>query len=323
MQGGLADQDSYRDDSGSELDQGQEAGAFLDRTGTTIRAESARKRPRHVGDDLPDGTGRRDPGDRQVGCTTGGWGERAHSAAPVSRKLSYNYFMNKKILLINKPAGWTSFDVVAKLRNALNMCKLEAGADKKHQKVKVGHAGTLDPFATGLLIVLFGEETKNQDRYMKLDKVYEATLNLGFRSTTGDPEGEITEVECKIPDQKAVVTALEAFRGEISQTPPIYSAIKVEGQRAYKMARKGQNVQIEPRNVTIYDIKMIDYQFPLLKIMVKCSSGTYIRTLGEDIGQKLGCGAYLTQLRRTNIGKYDLENAQTIEETLKSINLEK
>lgn len=217
-----------------------------------------------------------------------------------------------KILLIDKPAGWTSFDVVAKIRNA-------ARAATGNKKIKVGHAGTLDPFATGLLIVLVGDGTKKQDSYMKQDKEYVATLKLGFVSTTGDPEGEIIAYSSSEPANQEVEEALRKFLGEISQVPPIYSAIKIDGKRAYALARAGKEVEMKPRQVKIYDLKIEKYEYPELKIRVRCSSGTYIRTLAEDIGKALGTGAYLTALRRTKIGTYDVADAKSIEESLKNL----
>jgi tRNA pseudouridine55 synthase len=215
-----------------------------------------------------------------------------------------------KVLLIDKEAGWTSFDVVAKVRGILR-------AKNPEQKIKVGHAGTLDPFATGLLIVLIGQATKRQDEYMKQDKEYLATLKLGAESTTGDPEGEIKEY----PNPKSQITAeeirgllKEKFTGELEQVPPKYSAIKVDGQRAYKLARAGREVELKPRKISIHNIEAVEYNFPLLKIKVACSSGTYIRTLGEDIGRLLGTGAYLTELRRTKIGDFNIDDAVKIEE---------
>jgi len=220
-----------------------------------------------------------------------------------------------KILLIDKPADWTSFDVVAKIRGA---ARVATG----NKKIKVGHAGTLDPFATGLLIVLVGNETKNQDNYMKEDKEYVATLTLGFTSTTGDPEGEITELQItnyKLPKREEVKAILETFIDEITQIPPIYSAIKVDGKRAYKLAREGKAPEMKPRQITIHELEIVNYEFPNLGIRVKCSSGTYIRTLGEDIGKALGTGAYLTALRRTKIGNFDIANAESIDEALKNL----
>jgi tRNA pseudouridine55 synthase len=154
-------------------------------------------------------------------------------------------------LLIDKPAGWTSHDVVAKVRNIL---KKEAG-----HKVKVGHTGTLDPFATGLLILMVGSYTKRAAEFSKLDKTYEAELVLGKVSSTGDPEGEITQKSDKVPTQEDVNSTLEEFTGEIEQTPHKFSAMKIDGQRAYKLAREGKEVKIEPRKVTIYSIKDVEY----------------------------------------------------------------
>jgi len=223
------------------------------------------------------------------------------------------------VLLIDKPTDWTSFDVVAKIRG-------EARRISGNKKIKVGHAGTLDPFATGLLIVLVGKEnTAQQDSFMKQDKEYLATLKLGFTSTTGDPEGIISSQELvasskpKTPSQEAIVAALGALSGEITQIPPIYSAIKVDGKRAYKLAREGHSVEMKPRDVTILELELTECEYPELRIRVKCSSGTYIRTLAEDIGKELGCGAYLTELRRTKIGEYDIKDALSIDEALKAL----
>jgi len=222
-----------------------------------------------------------------------------------------------KVLLIDKPAGWTSFDVVAKIRGA-------ARAATGNKKIKVGHAGTLDPFATGLLIVLLGNETKNQDSFMKQDKEYVATLKLGFTSTTGDPEGLVEELlitNFKLPDRSQVDNVLKQFLGEIEQIPPIYSAIKVDGQRAYKLARSGETPIMKPRQVVISLLEQTFYYPDELElgIRVKCSSGTYIRTLAEDIGKALGTGAYLTALRRTKIGEFEIKKAQTVEAALSDI----
>lgn len=205
------------------------------------------------------------------------------------------------ILLIDKPAGWTSFDVVAKVRGVLSK---EAG-----HKVKVGHSGTLDPFATGLLILLIGKYTKKADEFLKLDKTYEATLMLGKTSTTGDPEGTITSVNDRQPTQDEVTRILNTFIRQINQTPPIFSAIRIDGQRAYKLARAGKKPVMEPRKIEIYDIKLRSYTYPELKIETKVSSGTYIRSLAIDIGESLGVGAYLTKLQRTQIANYELNTA--------------
>ena len=213
--------------------------------------------------------------------------------------------MEDQIILIDKPAGISSFGVVAKIRGRL---KAEFG-----HKVKVGHTGTLDPFATGLLILLSGKMTKRSNEFLKLDKVYEATLRLGYTSTTGDPEGEITKYPQNIePTHQEITETISNFIGTIAQTPPKYSAIKINGQRAYKLARKGADFELPSRNVTIYDIDILDYTYPVLKIYVHCSSGTYIRTLAEDIGQTLNTGAYLTALRRIKVGNYNVANAEKL-----------
>jgi tRNA pseudouridine55 synthase len=208
--------------------------------------------------------------------------------------------MTDGIILIDKPAHMTSFGVVARVRRVLTQ---QAG-----KKVKVGHTGTLDPFATGLLILCVGKATKDAMSYTKLDKVYEATIRLGQTSTTGDPEGEITDVSDTPPLKEDIEAVLKKFTGEITQRPPIYSAIKVNGQRAYKLARKGEEVEIPLRNVTVYSLELVDYSYPELKIRTHVSSGTYIRTLAEDIGQALGTGAYCSQLRRTKIADYDVNS---------------
>jgi tRNA pseudouridine55 synthase len=213
------------------------------------------------------------------------------------------------ILLIDKPAGWTSFDVVAKIRN---MLKKETG-----QKVKVGHAGTLDPAATGLLVILVGSYCKRASEFSKLDKTYEAELILGKLSTTGDSEGEITEKSAQKPLKEEIEQVLNGFTGEIMQIPHKFSAIKVNGQRAYKLARAGREVKIEPRKVTIYNIESTGYDYPKLKFTTEVSSGTYIRSLAEDIGEKLGVGAYLSALRRRRIDNYSIKDSITIDETTK------
>jgi len=205
------------------------------------------------------------------------------------------------VLLVDKPRGWTSFDVVAKVRGTLK----KDGVSKP----KVGHTGTLDPMATGLLVLLVGKATKQATELSKLDKTYEATLKLGQTSTTGDEEGEKTEVSDKKPSLDEIQQVLDQFLGEIEQIPPAYSAIKVDGQRAYKLARAGKEVKIEPRRVKIYQITDVNYGYPELKFTCEVSSGTYIRTLAEDIGKKLGTGAYLTGLNRIQVGEFTLKDA--------------
>ena len=214
--------------------------------------------------------------------------------------------MEGELLLIDKPAGMTSFGVVARVRRLLSQ---RAGG-----KVKVGHTGTLDPFATGLMILLVGKGTKRSNEFLKLDKVYEAEIVLGATSTTGDPEGEITETT-NHTDEIAKIeleAALAQFTGEIQQVPPAFSAIKINGQRAYKLARKGEEVIMPARTVTVYGLELIEYSYPVVRIRTHVSSGTYIRTLAEDIGQTLGVGAYCRELRRTKVGDYSIEQATSL-----------
>lgn len=214
--------------------------------------------------------------------------------------------MTDGIILIDKPAGMSSFGVVARIRRVLSQA---AG-----KKVKVGHTGTLDPFATGLMILVIGKECKNAQRYSKLDKIYEATIQLGSTSTTGDPEGEITLVSDKQPSLEEVQKAASEFTGTILQRPPIFSALKINGQRAYTLARNGEEVEIPERHVTIYSLEILSYNYPELKIRVHVSSGTYIRSLAEDIGKRLGTGAYCSQLRRISIDQWTINEAKQLQD---------
>lgn len=209
------------------------------------------------------------------------------------------------MLLIDKPAGITSFGVVARVRRQLSR--------QLGKKAKVGHTGTLDPFATGLMIIVTGKECRNAGNYSKLDKEYEATITLGVTSSTGDPEGELTQVSAEQPTRETVEVALKPFIGEITQRPPMFSAIKINGRRAYDLARKGETVEIPERQVTIYSLELLDYSYPEIRIRVHVSSGTYIRTLAEDIGKVLETGAYCSQLRRTKVGEWDVADATPIE----------
>ena len=208
------------------------------------------------------------------------------------------------VLLIDKPSGMTSFGVVARVRRKLSQ--------QLGKKAKVGHTGTLDPFATGLMIIVTGKECRNAGTYSKLDKVYEATIRLGQTSSTGDPEGDITDVSDIQPTIDDVNEALAGFMGEIQQTPPIYSAIKINGKRAYKLARDGgtaETIEMPVRTVTIFSLELVEYTYPDIKIRVHVSSGTYIRTLAQDIGVQLGIGAYCTQLRRTKIADFSIDDS--------------
>lgn len=212
--------------------------------------------------------------------------------------------MNDGIILVDKPGGMTSFGVVARVRRVLS--------EKAGKKVKVGHTGTLDPFATGLMIIVTGKECKNAEKYSKLDKAYEATICLGQMSTTGDPEGEITQVSSRQPSREEIEITLRKFTGKIQQKPPIFSAIKINGQRAYKLARKGEAIEMPTREVEVYSLELLDYTYPEVKIRAHVSSGTYVRTLAEDIGNALETGAYCTQLRRTAIAKWGVDEALSL-----------
>lgn len=210
------------------------------------------------------------------------------------------------IILIDKPAGMTSFGVVARVRRVLTQ---QAG-----KKVKVGHTGTLDPFATGLMILVTGKECKSAGHYTKLDKVYEATFRLGETSTTGDPEGEVTAVSDRQPSREEIEAALTKLTGEIEQRPPIFSAIKINGRRAYALARNGEEVEIPLRNVTVYSLELLEYAYPEVKVRTHVSSGTYIRSLCVDLGEALGVGAYCTHLRRISISKWSVYDAKYLQE---------
>src|SRR3989344_3834396 len=204
--------------------------------------------------------------------------------------------------LINKSPGPTSLDVVGELRL---LTKIR----------EIGHAGTLDPLAEGLLILLVGGFTKKSQDFMKLSKEYRATLRLGLESDSHDVEGEITlKKEFAIPLREDIEGALEKFRGKIKQVPPQFSAVKVRGRKAYEEAREGKRVELEARQVTISKLETVWYKFPLLTLDIACSSGTYIRSIVRDLGKALGTGAVLTQLRRTAVGNFRLEEASELKE---------
>lgn len=213
-----------------------------------------------------------------------------------------NSFEEGRVLLINKPLRWTSFDAVRKIRN-LTRTK------------KVGHAGTLDPLATGLLIVCTGKFTKKINEYMAQEKEYTGTITLGAVTPTFDLESEPTDfkpTEHLAPED--LQKATEPFTGAILQVPPIHSAIKKEGKRVYELARKGQEVKLEPRPVTISEFSITAVEMPVVHFKVVCSTGTYIRSLANDFGAALGCGGYLSSLCRTRIGDFRLGDATTIEQ---------
>lgn len=208
------------------------------------------------------------------------------------------------IYLIDKPADWTSFDVVAKIRGIL---KRETG-----RRIKVGHTGTLDPLATGLMVVVVGSYCKRASEFSKLDKTYVVTMKLGEISTTGDEEGEKKAASNKEPTAEEIELALTSFIGESMQTPPMYSAIKIGGKRAYKLAREGKEVVIEPRPILINSTVLNSYDYPFVQFTADVSSGTYIRSLVEDIGKTLETGAYMSGLRRTKVGQFDIKDATPV-----------
>jgi tRNA pseudouridine55 synthase len=210
------------------------------------------------------------------------------------------------LLLVDKPKDWTSHDVVAKVRGILKK--------QAKKKVKVGHTGTLDPKATGLMLLVVGSYCKRASEFSKLDKTYEVTMKLGETSTTGDSEGEKTFVSDKAPSEMLIKNAIAFFIGVHGQVPPAYSAIKVGGKRAYKLAHQGKAVKLEPRKVKVYSIQLTDYSYPVVKFTTEVSSGTYIRSLAEDIGQKLATGAYLTDLRRISVGEFSINDSQKLTE---------
>ena len=222
-------------------------------------------------------------------------------------------------ILVNKPKGWTSFDVVAKIRGmvrAANRQAMATGASDGQplaKRVKVGHTGTLDPMATGLLVVLVGNYTKRATELSKLDKTYEVTMKLGQTSTTGDEEGDKTTVSDQQPSSAEVAAALQKFTGHIMQTPPAFSAMKINGKRAYELARAGQEVKLEARPVTIHSSELTSYSYPFVYFTCHVSSGTYIRSLVEDLGRELKTGAYMSDLRRTTIGQFRLDDASTLD----------
>lgn len=205
-------------------------------------------------------------------------------------------------LLIDKQKGWTSHDVVAKMRGITGI-------------KKIGHAGTLDPAATGLLILGLGRATKELASIIGLDKEYEAKIELGTTTDTYDSEGKIlAESDVSSVDEEKIKEVLAGFVGPQDQTPPMYSAKKVNGQKLYELARKGVEIKREPHQIEIYEIELLDSKLPCVDIRVKCSSGTYIRSLAYDLGQRLGVGAYLKELQRTQIGDISLKEALQIDE---------
>ncbi len=214
--------------------------------------------------------------------------------------MQYNDFSG--LILVNKPVGITSFKLVHIIRKKLNV-------------KKAGHCGTLDPLASGLMIVLAGKYTKLQDKFMKQDKVYHATIRLGLKTDSGDLDGKIiSQSDFSHVTKELIGQVCKSFIGKIKQIPPMYSALKVNGQKLYELARKGITVERKPREITIYSIDLTDYQKDNFSIRVRCSSGTYIRTLAEDIGKKLNADTVLINLIREEIGNYKLSDALNIDD---------
>jgi tRNA pseudouridine55 synthase len=206
------------------------------------------------------------------------------------------------VINLDKPAGLSSARVVDRVKRLLP------------RGTKIGHAGTLDPFATGVLLLLVGKATKSCERLMGERKGYDATIKLGARTATDDPESPEEPVAVEAPPEQRVREALRAFVGAIEQRPPAYSAMKVGGQRAYKLARGGESVEIAPRTVQVYSIDLVDYTWPIARVRIECGRGTYIRAIARDLGEALGTGGYLTELRRTFVGQYRVEQAVKLED---------
>ena len=222
-------------------------------------------------------------------------------------------FQNGEIILIDKELNWTSFDVVSKLRNSIKK-KLDI------KKIKVGHAGTLDPLATGLLIICTGKMTKRIDEFSCLDKTYTGKITIGSSTPSYDLE---TKPNMYYPidhiNDKLILNTAEKFVGKTLQKPPIFSAVKKDGVRLYKLARKGVDVKVEKREIVIHDFTITSLNFPEIGFSVTCSKGTYIRSLANDFGVKLGSGAHLSELRRTSIGKYTVDKSYKLMSFIRNI----
>ncbi|MDE7334917.1 MAG: tRNA pseudouridine(55) synthase TruB [Muribaculaceae bacterium] len=230
-------------------------------------------------------------------------------------------FVSGQILKVDKPLHWTSFDVVKRIRGVLT---------RRHgvKRFKVGHAGTLDPLATGVMLICTGRATKLIDQLQAGEKEYVATVRLGATTPSFDLE---TEIDQTFPtdhiDRQAVEAALEQFRGAIMQVPPVFSAVKVNGKRAYKMARKGEAPELKAKPIVISELELLDFDPATcsVRLRIACSKGTYIRSLARDLGAELGCGGHLTALRRTRVGSasiYDCTDVRSLIEELKTIDIE-
>ncbi|MBL6603871.1 MAG: tRNA pseudouridine(55) synthase TruB [Flavobacteriaceae bacterium] len=214
---------------------------------------------------------------------------------------------NGKMILIDKPIEWTSFDVVKYIRKSLQ-------TRLKVKKIKVGHAGTLDPLATGLLIICIGKETKNISKYQDLSKKYTGIIKLGETTPSYDRETEINETyDYDHIDEEKVLKISKKFIGRQKQLPPIYSALKKDGKRMYKYAREKINILIEPRDIEIYDFQILNFSLPYIEFIIKCSKGTYIRSVASDYGKKLNSGSHLYELKRVSIGNFSISDALRFE----------
>jgi tRNA pseudouridine55 synthase len=223
-------------------------------------------------------------------------------------------FDSKKgaVFLIDKPLGWTSFDVVNKVRYALGRGQ------------KVGHAGTLDPLASGLLVLCCGAMTKQIEKIQSEHKVYQGTIQLGATTPTYDRESPIeNHKEFSHLKPEEIEATSQKFVGKIEQIPPAYSAVLIEGKRAYELARKGQNPKLSPRQIEVFELKILSIELPMLSFKMKCSKGTYVRSFAHDLGQELGCGAFLASLQRTQSGDFCLEQAWQIDDLVAAIKAHK
>jgi tRNA pseudouridine55 synthase len=233
-----------------------------------------------------------------------------HSNAPKYRAMSPPKVSDPfdGVLLVNKPSGPTSHDIVAKIR-------------KKFKIKKVGHGGTLDPQATGLLVILLGKGTKLSNRMLTSDKTYTGTISLGVATDSQDAQGEIiSEADYSGVTQESLKAEMQKLVGDIMQTPPMVSAVKIDGVPLYKRARRGETVEREPRLVHIYKFAMTSFELPDAEFIVSCTKGTYVRTLCSDIGESLGCGAHLKKLCRTHAGEFELKDASDLDDIMQMDN---
>jgi len=222
--------------------------------------------------------------------------------APAPPQAEHDPFSG--VLLVDKPLGPTSHDIVHRIRSRFKI-------------KKVGHGGTLDPMATGLLIILLGKGTKLSDRFMGSNKIYEGTLRLGATTTSQDAQGDVIEErDPSAVTEDQVREAMKSLVGDSFQTPPMVSAIKIDGVPLYKHARKGKEVERKPRLIHIFQFKLLDFEMPDADFVVRCTKGTYVRTLCYDIGEQLGCGAHLARLRRTRSGKMDVAQALPVSQIM-------